>query len=370
MQLTRNSVNGLNMSLVDQLRKRLLAEKKPKKQWDGLSTGLTLLDLGISGQPGVGILPGHFVLLVGGARAGKTWLLLQIMAEAVINKQFRRYHLVHDNPERGSLMSIRNYFGKLADRKEDPPSGRHSETLEGFYDNVARQAKLNEPFIYGLDSEDALPPEAEIKKVNQDRRHREKGKDITGSYGTAKPKINSANLRIAHNSLEKHGSILIMIKQARDTIGPKARFTPETRSGGRALTFYASLELWFSVVGKIKRKLKVVDKDWVIGSWLKVKVVKNRVAGRDCEVVIPFYPNHGFDNIGSMINWMVDMGQWPTYRGGIVEAKSLGFRTTQEKLIQKIEAQGMENDLIEEVTKTWRAIEEASAVKRKNRYNP
>lgn len=348
------------MGIVEELKAKLLAPKAPPKAHIGLSSGLTLLNLAISGQPDVAFLQGHFYLFVGDSQSGKTWLLLQTMAEAARDPRFKKYRLIHDNPERGALMDVKRYFGQLESKLEPPGDGGHSKTLEDFYANVRAASKTGKPFLYGLDSEDALPPEVDLKP-----RKKDKDGNTAGSYYLDKAKKNSSELRVAHNLLDKHGSLLIMIKQTRDTIGFKARFNPKTRSGGRAPTFYASTELWFSVVGKIKRK--ILEKPRTIGSLLKIEVQKNRVAGKNRSVVIPFYPGSGFDEVGSMVNWMIEENYWRESKG-VIDANSLGLHGSAEKITREIEQRGLEERLREEVVKAWNEIEDACTVVRKIRY--
>lgn len=358
--------------------KKKLEEPKKITQTDysqGLSTGLTLLNKACSGRTTIGLLPGHFYLLVGGSRAGKTMLARKFFAEASINTIYDAYHFIDDNPERGALMDNVKFFGKRMATRMRPPNNRgSSKTLEEFYDNIDDAEKLNEPFMYLLDSEDALSSEAEVNKAKKDKNIRRKNKSgaeeeekIKGSYGDGKAKKNSSGLRLAHNSLEATNSILIMIKQERDNIGNDAFFNPKTRSGGRALTFYASLEFWFSVRKKITKKVR--GNTVVTGSILRIEIKKNRIAGRDRTIEVPFYPGYGFDDLGSCVNYLI---KWEHWKGsedkGRVTAPEFDFDGSQEKLIQRIQNEGKEKDLKRIVSEVWDEVEESVLIKRKPLY--
>lgn len=335
----------------------------------GLSTGITLVNLACSGRSNVGLLPGHFYLFVGDSSSGKTWLTMTILAEAIRNPLYKDYRLIHDNPERGALMDIKRYFGKsLADKIEPPGKSGSSKTLEGFYDHVSDAVRANSSFIYILDSEDALSSESEQKntKTNRSIRRKENGEDTKGSYGDGKAKVNSSGLRQAHNSLEDTGSILIIIKQTRDNIGFDAKFNPKTRSGGRALTFYACMEIWFSVQGKIRRTAR--GKPRVIGTELKIHVKKNRIAGRDRTVVIPFFPSTGMDEVGSMISFLIEENHWKGSEAS-VEAPEFEHKGSIEKLIKMIEEEEKEAELRRLVVDVWGEIEDSCSVTRKRRYS-
>lgn len=341
---------------------------------DFCSTGSTLANLACSGRIDGGFPRGHYTLLVGDSRAGKSWLALQTMAEASISKVFKDYRLIHDNPERGVLMDIPRYFGPNLARRLEPPTSRgHSRSLEEFYDNVATCAARGIPFIYALDSEDALQSEAEIKKTAKNRSARRKvaagGKEekVAGSYGVDKAKINSAGLREAHNALEATRSILILIKQTRQNINPlTARIKPKTRSGGDALTFYNRQELWFSIREKIRKPVN--ERMRPIGSLLRIKVEKNCVDGRERSVDLPFYPSVGFDEVGGLVRFLLDEGHWQE-RKGIVEAPEFGETLHEEALIAYIEDNSLEPELRELVGKVWTQIEAECSVQRKSRYN-
>ena len=362
------------------LKAKLRTKSNPQAiDWTkALSSGLTLLNLAVTGRTDACFLPGHYYLFVGDSQAGKTWLLLTAMAEAANSEAYCKHRLILDNPERGALMDYWRYFGsRLADHLEPASRSGPSKTIEDFYDHVDDAVGLGEPFFYGLDSEDALSSEAERKKFAKDKKTRFKisvGDDdegqIKGSYGDGKAKKNSQMLRVAHNSLADSGSILAIVKQTRDNIGFDAMFNPKTRSGGRALTFYATCEFWFSVKGKIKKTVRGEKR--IVGSVLKIHVKKNRIAGRDWAVEIPFFPSVGFDDTGSMIDFLVKEKHWNkssddplTYK---LVAPEFDFDGSREKLVHLIENDEREPELKDLVSEVWTEIEEACKVRRKPKY--
>ena len=351
-----------------------LTKKKEKtpavKSGELLSTGSTLLNLALSGKKNGGLPPGHVYLFVGDSQAGKTWLAKTIMAEACKSNFYKEYRLIDDNPERGALMDIPKYFGKtLAGRLEKPNSKGHSVTSEDFYDNVDDAVREGKPFIYTLDSEDALQPESAIKKAKKDKNARRKssdnGEEVKGSYGTEKAKINSSGLRAAHNGMEDTKSILIIIKQTRENIGFNAVFNPKTRSGGKALSFYCSVEVWFSVKGKIKKTVR--GKARVVGTILRIHIKKNRVSGRDRTIDIPFFVQYGLDDLLSCINFLVEEKHW-TGKENSVNAPEFNFSGSKDKLIQLIEEGNREKELRSLTETVWNELEAELTTKRKPRY--
>ncbi len=344
----------------------------------GLDSGLTLVNLACTGNPNVAFFPGHFNMFVGASRAGKSWLLLQILAEAARNKAYKTHRLILDQPERGALMDVPRYFGtRLPKRLEQPGRGGSSHTIEEFYDHVDDAIRIGVPFIYGLDSEDALSSEDEQKKAEQNkkaRRRQSKQEDedgevkIKGSYGDGKAKKNSAGLRQAHGGLDSTdpGSILFMIKQSRDNpaAGPFGG-DKQTRSGGRSLTFYSTIELWFSVSKKITKK--ILDKDRTIGSMLRITVKKNRVDGWEGSVEVPFLRKYGMDDIRSCINFLLVEKHWKKKAGNIY-APEFDFAGKENKLVEYIEEEECQTELRLITAKHWSKIERLCEEKRKPRY--
>lgn len=347
--------------------------RKEKKRTDVLSTGCTLLNLACSGNAQGGFVKGKYFYFVGDSSSGKTWLSLTCFAEAALNPNFKNYRLIYDNGEDGALMDFAHYFGqKMADRLEPPAVDEedapiYSETAEDFYYNVddAIQVAKEEdrPFIYVLDSENSLTSGAEQDKFDESKKARRAGKDTAGSYGDGKAKIHSSHLRKLMRPLSDTGSILIIISQTRDNLG--IGFEKKTRSGGRALRFYACLEMWTSVIKKLKKT--VAGKQRQIGIIARVKTKKNRLTGKEREIDIPIYHSMGIDDVGCNVDWLVDEKHWPK-RGNTIQASEFEFKGTRNKLIAYVEENNLETELQNVVQGVWDKIEAACSVERKRRY--
>lgn len=346
---------------------------KPFSAKDLLSTGSTLLNLACSGKVNGGFLKGRYYYFVGDSSSGKTWLTWTCLAEASINPAFDDYRFIMDDVEGGSLMNIEKFFGtKVARRVESPRSkGLSSTTIEDFYYNIDDALNDGRPFIYILDSMDALDSEdAENKFLEQKKAQRKTAKTgtkdkVAGSYGDGKAKKNSQNIRRVHNRLKKTGSILIVISQTRDNIGFTAKFDPKTRGGGRALKFYAAHEIWTSIRERIKKTVN--GKPRKIGIVCKCDVKKNRLTGDDVSVTVPIYKSFGIDDVGSCVDYLISEGKW-TEKRGQVQAEDFEFEGTREKLIRHIEKNEFEKELRILVADQWEEIQAACAIKRKSRY--
>jgi len=356
----------------EDVKKKLTKKKKKKKvltKADYLSSGSTMLNLACTDFPDRCFAKGKFYLIVGDSSSGKTFLSLTCLAELMKNKNFKDYRIIYDNSEDGALMDIDKFFGSKAATKLEPPGGtrrnpKHSDSIEDFYYNVDDAIKNEKPFIYILDSMDSLTSESETSKFQEHKKAHRKGKTAIGSYGDGKAKKNSEGIRQLIAPLRNTGSILIIITQTRDNIG--FGFEKKTRSGGRALRFYACLEIWSSIAGKITKTVK--GKKRQLGILCKCQIKKNRLTGKDRTVVFPIYHSFGIDDIGACIDYLVSEGYWKKDKAGIITAGDFELKGKQAKIIKEIEEQGLEKDLIELVGDLWKEIEDACVVKRKKRY--
>lgn len=342
---------------------------------DGLSTSCTLLNLACTDNPFIGFVRGKYYLLVGDSASGKTFLAMAAFAEASINPTFKDYRLIYDNSEDGMLMNVEKLFGKeVARRLEAPRNGKDGEpiysyTVEDFYYHLDDAVKHGKPFIYVMDSMDGLTSVDEVTKFDAHKRvARGTGKkgDEAGSYGTAKARINSEGLRKLMGKLRDSGSILIILSQTRDNIG--FGFEEKTRSGGRALKFYATVEIWTSVTGQINKVIR--GKPRSVGVRVELRLKKNRITGKTPKVQTSIYPSYGIDDIGTCVDYLVSEEWWKQEKGKqAIEAGEFDMVLSRSKLIQKIEEEGWEQELRAIVGKCWKEIEEASVPSRKGRYS-
>lgn len=354
----------------EKLKQALRKKKEPEVgEPHYLSTGSTLVNLAFSGKAKGGYKPGLCYSFVGDSNSGKTWLALSALAEASIDPHFDSHRLIFDNAENGAHMDVAKFFGKEFLSRVEPLGGTrespaHSSTLEEFYDRI--DAVLEDgPVVAVLDSMDALWTENEEDQVKKEKNARLKGREVSGSYGTSKPKMNSARLRVLANKVEKTGSVLIIISQTRDNIGFGARFQPKTYSGGNAIKFYSRVQMWTSVKKRLKKEHR--DKTFVQGTLMQVKVTKNHVTGWEGTVDLPILYDVGIDDTGANVDYLVDLGHWKKGKGGIV-APELDITLPRESLVLHVEKNNQERRLQEAVERVWYEVQEAVRIARKPRY--
>jgi RecA/RadA recombinase len=344
-------------------RKRLAQQVKdsagaeiPIKTWSKknlVPSGSTLLNLACSDSTKGAFLLGKMVNLIGDSRSGKTLGALCVFAEAARQARFDEYRFIYDDTEAANCFDTARLFGEVvAIRMEEPNADGPSSTIQDFSGNVHRAIEDGRPFIYILDSLDALTSSEEVTRMSK----LAEGKEVGGSYKMEKPKALGELLRVIIRNLQKTKSLLLIISQTRDNINPMS-FTPKTRSGGNALRFYASHEIWLGLAGSIKKK------DRVIGANTKSKITKNKLTGKVREVSFPIYYDYGIDDIGSCINFLMEEKTWPE------AAQELGLKGSQMKnLIQQIEDGNKEKQLRQIVSRVWREIEDNLKLGRKPRY--
>lgn len=347
---------------------------EPEKIARCLSSGSTLLNLACTNTAGGAFPEGKYIFFVGDSASGKTFLSMTCFAEAVRNPAFKNYRLIYDNVEDGCMLDLGALFGKTVAKRIESPAqdedglSRNSSTVEEFYynldDALLQSKKDGKPIVYILDSMDGLSSAAEEEKFLQHKEAFEKGKTAAGSYGDGKAKKNSEGLRKALKGLRETGSILIIISQTRDNLG--MGFATKTRSGGRALRFYATLEIWMSLCGKIKKNIR--GKDRTIGVQAKIQIKKNRLTGEAHEVAMDIYPSYGIDDIGGCIDYLVQERWWEKKKNSIV-ATEFGVTLTREKLIATIEESSESIAKLRTITaECWNSIRQAGALDRKKRY--
>lgn len=351
----------------DEIKNSLLTKRKketPIHARELLSSGCTLLNLQCTGKA-TGCYPkGTYTHLVGDSDSGKTWLALTAFGEASINPSFDGYEFYYFHGENGALMDRAGCFGrKASDRIEDI----QVSSPEDFYYGLDTRHNRGKPYIVVLDSMDSLMSLDDSERFDENKKLYEDGKEAKGSFGVAKPKTNSALLKVATNRLSKNGSIMIIISQTRDNIGFGAQFNPKCYSGGHAMKFYAQLQIWVSSMGDIKRTVK--GKERQLGIYSKLHVKKNHITGAKGAVDIPIYHNPGMmDDIGSCIEYLTEEKVWSEAKGKVV-APEFDFEGTIEKLAQKIDVEGTEKEIRMLVSETWDEIQNACRVQRKSKYD-
>ncbi len=266
-----------------------LGEKKTLSV-EVIPTGILTLDVAL----GVGGVPkGRIVEIFGPEASGKTTLALTLAAEAQkqggIAAIIDAEHAFDPNFAKILGVDVGNLYVSQPDYGE--------QALE-IAETLVRSGAID---VVIIDSVAALVPKAEIE----------------GEMGEAQiglqARLMSQALRKLTAAVSKSKSVIIFINQIRQKIGVMFG-SPETTTGGLALKFYASVRL------EVRKTESIRSGEETIGSWVKVKVAKNKVAPPFKEATYEFYFSKGIDKIGCILDVAVEegiiekAGSWYTYK--------------------------------------------------------
>ena len=219
-----------------------------KVRVDAIPTGAINLDAAI----GVGGIPrGRITEIYGPESSGKTTVCLHVVANA--QKQGGTAAFIDAEHALDT-----DYAAKLGVDVEkllvsQPDTGE--QALE-ICEILVRSGAVD---VIVIDSVAALVPKAEIEG------------EMGDSHVGLQARLMSQALRKLTGAIARSNCSVVFINQLREKIGVMFG-NPETTTGGKALKFYASLRLDIRRIGPVK------EKEDVIGSHVRVKVVKNKVA--------------------------------------------------------------------------------------------
>jgi recombination protein RecA len=136
--------------------------------------------------------------------------------------------------------------------------------------------------------------------------------EIGDSFVGIQARLMSQALRKLTGGVSRSKCVLIFINQIREKIGVMFG-SPETTPGGRALKFYSSCRIDVRRIGPVK------DGEEIVGSRIKAKIVKNKVAPpfRVCEFDMMY--THGISREADLLDLAIvdklveKSGSWFNY---------------------------------------------------------
>jgi len=310
-----------------------------------LPTGSTLLNLALSQTPDGGWPVGRIVNIVGDQATGKTFLALELIGALFNSKKYKDYKIFYDETECAMSIDTNHLYNyEIKDFLLDPPS----KTIEDFYKSVLDKLNTHSKFVYILDSLDALSDEDSIKR------------DICeGAYRVRVATVMNQFFKDFCDSFKEKEVLLVIISQLRDNIGVMFG-SKQRRAGGKALNFFASHIIWL-YSGK-----EIEDRNRVIGTNVRVKVKKNKIAPDKREISFPLYHDYGLDDIESMVDFLIDENIWKKPKGKrIIDTDGFMKDMMKNKIIDEIEKGKRQQELRDLVAKEWYKIEESIKINRR-----
>jgi recombination protein RecA len=276
-----------------------------------IPTGSLAMDLAL----GVGGLPrGRVIEIFGPESSGKTTVMLHVIANAQKTGGLAAFIDAEHALDPG-------YAKRLGVNLDDllvsqPDSGEEALSI---CETLARSNALD---VIVIDSVAALVPKAELEG--------EMGMATMGMQA----RLMSQALRKLTAILAKAKTTCVFTNQMREKVGVMFG-NPETTPGGKALKFYASVRI------DIRRREAIKDAAGsAIGSHVKVKIVKNKVAPPFAEAEFDIMFNHGINKEGSILEVGIDhgvvdkKGAWLQFNGELI---GQGKEAAQKALIEKPE---------------------------------
>ena len=245
---------------------------------DVIPTGSISLDLAL----GVGGVPrGRVVEIYGPEGGGKTTLALHILAEAQKKGGVAAFidaeHALDPDWARKIGVNVEDIL------ISQPDSGEQALQI------VETLVRSGEVDVIVIDSVAALTPKAEIVG--------EMGEFQIGLQA----RLMSQALRKLSGIVAKTKTAVIFLNQTRMKIGVLWG-NPETTPGGLALKFYASVRIDLRRIAQIKQG------DQIVGSRIRAKIVKNKVAAPFKTTEFDIYYNEGISLAGDILNTGLKQG--------------------------------------------------------------
>ncbi len=287
-----------------------------------IPTGSIGLDIAL----GVGGFPrGRIIEIYGPESSGKTTLALSAVAQA--QKAGGTAAFI----DAEHALDV-NYAARLGVNINDllisqPDTGE--QALE-VTETLVRSGAVD---IIVIDSVAALVPKAELEG------------DMGDSLPGLQARLMSQALRKLTAAISREQTTVIFINQIRMKIGVMFG-SPETTTGGNALKFYASVRLDIRKIDNLK------DAQESIGSRVRVKVVKNKVAPPFKQAEFDIYFNEGISREGELIDLGVERkiiertGAWYSYNGNRIgqgRENARQFLKANPEIAKEIEAKILES---------------------------
>lgn len=292
-----------------------LGDKRELLDTEVISSGILTLDiaLGVGGYP-----RGRIIELFGQEGSGKSTIALEAVAEVQRNGGYAVYIDAEHALDPSYAEAIGVNLSKLYISQPD-----HAEQALEISEALIRSGAID---IIVIDSVAALVPKAEIEG------------EIGDQFMALQARLMSQTLRRLNSSISKSKTVAIFVNQVREKVGVMFG-NPEVTPGGRALKFYSTIRI------EIRKSDTIKEGDNILGTSVKAKIVKNKVAPPYKEAYFDIIYGKGISKIGCILDAAVQYdiikksGTWYTYKDERIaqgRKNTLEFFETKPELVKEI----------------------------------
>jgi recombination protein RecA len=353
--------------LLKNKKKEIQEEKEITNNKYFVSSGSNLLNMALTGNIYKGYCRGRIVNIKGGYSTAKT-----IAACELINSVYYIDHLKYGKKVKIIYCEAESAFDEEFARKLYVPidfvKWKDPDTIEDFHKIIEDEIKDSENYdlvLIILDTLDALTDKKEQEEIRKAlKSKKDDGEEVDeekvkGSYGAQFAKYMSKFFRTLKRKLRKSNCLLCIVSQLRDDL--KAKYgSGSTTSGGRALGFYCTQRIDLKKIMKLYMNEQSKKNKMPYGVKIEAVVEKNKLypEGRRCEFDVIINPPHGFENIGSLIDFCIKYGSIEKEKNSFIWNDE---HLTKEKLRKLIEgSKDNFEQLLEISQQTWNELEESS----------
>lgn len=293
-----------------------LGDKRELLDTEVISSGILTLDiaLGAGGYP-----RGRIIELFGQEGSGKSTIALEAVAEVQRQGGYAVYIDAEHSLDPAYAEAIGVNLAKLYISQPD-----HAEQALEISEALIRSGAID---IIVIDSVAALVPRAEIEG------------EIGEQFMALQARLMSQTLRRLNTAISKSKTVAIFVNQVREKLGVMFG-NPEVTPGGRALKFYSTVRI------EIRKSDSIKEGETILGTSVKAKIVKNKVAPPYKEAYFDIIYGKGISKIGCILDAATQYdiikksGTWYTYKEERIaqgRKNSIEFLETKPELVKEIE---------------------------------